>query len=124
MSKMYTKLCPGCNKEYVHPDNRQKFCSKSCYTKFHVGKNHHNFKTGIRIHSGGYLRNSKDQYIHRLVMEEHLGRKLRNDEHIHHVDGNVTNNDISNMVIMSNSEHRKLEYKLAPKNKYGQFIAK
>ncbi len=119
-----SKQCPGCGKSFIHPDKRQKFCSKVCYSKFNVGINHPNFKTGIRVHSDGYLRNSKDQYIHRLVMEAFLGRNLKSEEHIHHVDGDVTNNDISNMIVMSNSEHRKLEYKLAPKNKHGQFIKK
>jgi len=121
---MENKNCPNCKKDFVHPDKRQIFCCKDCYTKHHVGKNHHGFKTGIRVHSDGYLRNSKDQYLHRLAMENHLGRKLTKDEHIHHVDGNVTNNEITNLVLMSNSEHRKLEYKIAPKNKYGQFTTK
>lgn len=118
------KICPLCNMEFKHPDKRQRFCSRECYLKYNLGANHPNFKTGIRIHSDGYLRNSKDQYIHRLVMEEYLGRKLSNREHIHHKDGNVTNNDISNLSILSNSEHRKLEYKLAPKNIHGQFTRK
>jgi hypothetical protein len=41
-------------------------------------------------------------------MEEVLGRKLGRKEHIHHLDGNRLNNDISNLVLLSDSEHHKL----------------
>lgn len=42
-------------------------------------------------------------------MEQFLGRKLEPWEHVHHVDGNYLNNDISNLQILSNSEHQKIE---------------
>lgn len=46
---------------------------------------------------------------HRHLMEQFLGRKLEPWEHVHHVDGNYLNNDISNLQILSNSEHQKIE---------------
>lgn len=52
---------------------------------------------------------------HRAVMEKHLGRKLSRDEHVHHIDGDRTNNDISNLVVLTRGEHSKIhreeEYK-------------
>lgn len=42
---------------------------------------------------------------HRKVMEEHLGRKLRRDEIVHHKDGNKLNNDIANLQVMTRAEH-------------------
>ena len=45
------------------------------------------------------------QYEHRMIMEEHLGRKLESNEVVHHIDGNKHNNDILNLTIMSRSEH-------------------
>lgn len=36
---------------------------------------------------------------HRLVMAEHLGRALRPSEQVHHIDGDRTNNDISNLQL-------------------------
>ena len=52
----------------------------------------------------GYMR------IHRLVMEKHIGRYLLPTEHIHHKDGNKKNNDISNLQIISNSEHQNITH--------------
>lgn len=45
---------------------------------------------------------------HRLVMEKHLGRKLRRGEEVHHINGNKQNNDISNLIVLSKSDHSKL----------------
>lgn len=42
---------------------------------------------------------------HRYIMEQYLGRKLNRNEVVHHKDGDKTNNDIENLVLMSLSEH-------------------
>lgn len=47
-------------------------------------------------------------YLHRLVMENHLGRFLDPSEHVHHKDENRTNNSVDNLEILSASEHAKL----------------
>src|SRR5574343_198642 len=44
---------------------------------------------------------------HRLIMENHLGRSLLTNEHIHHKDGNKRNNEISNLMLISSSDHAK-----------------
>ena len=46
--------------------------------------------------------------FHRMVMEKHLGRKLLSTEIVHHIDGNIHNNEISNLTIMTLSEHTTL----------------
>ena len=38
-------------------------------------------------------------------MENHLGRLLDENEIVHHKDGNKKNNDVSNLEVMTASEH-------------------
>jgi hypothetical protein len=42
---------------------------------------------------------------HRKVMEDYLGRKLTSDEIVHHIDGNKSNNEITNLVITNRATH-------------------
>ena len=47
----------------------------------------------------------KYQYEHIVKMEKKLGRKLRPNEIVHHIDGNASNNDLSNLKVMTRGEH-------------------
>lgn len=43
---------------------------------------------------------------HRLIMEQHLGRYLRPEEVVHHIDGNPRNNALSNLrLYATQAEH-------------------
>jgi len=50
-------------------------------------------------------------YEHRLIMEGVIGRHLRKDEHIHHINGKRWDNGPENLKIMSPSEHSRLSFK-------------
>lgn len=52
---------------------------------------------------------SKDGYVmeHRLVMEEQLGRYLKPDEDVHHINHNKKDNRPENLMVISKSEHSK-----------------
>ena len=68
----------------------------------------------ICIDSHGYKRiwNPKRQnsgYEHRFIYEMYYRCCLLPTVHIHHVDGNKTNNEISNLLPMSHRAHIKLE---------------
>jgi HNH endonuclease len=45
---------------------------------------------------------------HRLVMERFLGRKLLAEEQVHHINGDITDNSPSNLLLMSRSEHMRI----------------
>jgi len=46
---------------------------------------------------------------HRLVMAQRLHRPLRQDEHVHHIDGVKTNNAPDNLVALDAAEHLRVE---------------
>lgn len=64
---------------------------------------------GFYIDSRGYAVSGFDKgkpiLVHRMVMENHLGRKLNSNEIVHHIDLNKMNNDIDNLYLCSASEH-------------------
>ena len=65
----------------------------------------HPFWTGgIRKSTDGY-RVTEEGRLHRLVLEEVVGRKLHSWEDVHHVDGDKVNYNISNLVVMTTREH-------------------
>lgn len=50
----------------------------------------------------------RQQYRYRWLMEQHLGRELEPDEHVHHVNGDQTDDRLENLQVLSASEHTKL----------------
>lgn len=124
--------CLVCNTPFVtYPSKvkigRGKYCSKKCCLtitavipqdkyKFKKGHKTHNFK-GFRL--CGRKNNYREIWVkgrgyvreHRLVMEKHLGRRLDKTEEIHHIDGDGLNNELYNLMILSKSEHLKLEHR-------------
>lgn len=47
-------------------------------------------------------------YEHRIVAEEIIGRPLRLNEDVHHLDSNRANNLPRNLLILENTQHKKL----------------
>lgn len=47
---------------------------------------------------------------HRVVASKKIGRPLRSNEVVHHVDGNKLNNKPKNLRIMSRSKHYKIHH--------------
>ena len=43
--------------------------------------------------------------LHRIVASVHIGRQLRNDEVVNHIDGNTTHNSLSNLEVISQHEN-------------------
>lgn len=75
------------------------------------GPKHWNWKGGHVTRSGYRItyRSGRRDYEHRLIAEEMLGRPLKSDEVVHHIDGNRLNNAPENLMVMPVSEHDKLK---------------
>lgn len=72
----------------------------------------------INIHGYSLIRiNKKYVYEHRYIMEQSLGRPLKRNESIHHIDGNKLNNLINNLQILTKTEHNSrstIKHRLKP----------
>lgn len=67
-----------------------------------------NSKRHAVMNKNGYLTltiKGERKYVHRMVMEEHLGRELLPNETVHHINGVKTDNRIENLELTSSSEH-------------------
>jgi len=105
------KICPVCGKKFkVYPSNSSNMtcCSWECSIENRKLKNKKIDSKGYVVRPG-YCSGSNRE--HRLVMEEKLGRKLKTNEYIHHIDGDKTNNDPDNLKIMTPAEHIKYHLK-------------
>lgn len=61
----------------------------------------------IAVYFPDHPKSNKDGYImeHDLVMECYIGRWIQNDEVVHHINKNRSDNRIENLKLMTKSEH-------------------
>lgn len=106
---MAIRQCEICKKTYRVKRRTQRFCSKSCAGKVRFGENSTTFIDGITTQ--GYRSvfvDGKRMLEHRHVMGQHLGRKLKPTEIVHHKDENKLNNAIGNLEIVTRKSHKEL----------------
>jgi len=103
--------CRHCGKVFYPRFNHIKCCSKKCgyesRPKYQVRKH-----GSIFMSSGGYKmvaiwEGNKKTIMkeHRYIMEQHLGRKLLENEVVHHRNEIKTDNRIENLEVMTKNEH-------------------
>ena len=133
-----TLTCDNCGKTYkVYPSvvkwnklrgRKNNFCSRKCQSEFRAGKptgegRYVNERGYVLVLDPGHPRPVAGHYIyeHRAVMEKHSGRILREDEHIHHIDGDRQNNSVENLRIISPSEHAAIHDRDRERDRVGRF---
>lgn len=126
---------------------KHHFCSFTCYKLFiaipqnntgfgkknllppreQLGELNPNWRGGRTKHEKGYILIRKPEhplttklgYVleHRLIMEQYLGRYLNLEEIVHHINGDVSDNRIENLILFKNqAEHTKFHKGMAGSN--------
>lgn len=74
------------------------------------------YAKGVSLKPNGYLEitrgENKGRLLHVVIMETEIGRKLFHNECVHHIDECKTNNNLSNLQLMTKSEHIRLHREL------------
>lgn len=116
-----------------------KFCSFACRTAYRnttqKGERHNNWKGGRLKTTFGYIRvyvpdhpNNRFGYVleHRLVMERKLGRYLTEEDVVHHINHNTSDNRIKNLQLTVSEAHSR-NHRLAKPSKRdpinGRFVS-
>lgn len=112
--------CLTCGNEFPRSPSvvalgQAKHCSTACYAitqRERTGTSSPLWKGGRSLGVTGYIRlNRKDGnhvFEHRAIMENHLGRRLRTDEQVHHINGDRADNRVENLVVMPKADHEAL----------------
>ena len=95
---MKTITCERCgNQKRVDNTRKDKrYCSNKCRWNLN--------ELGQHVDSKGFLKypGKRNQgYVHRIVIENHLGRKLKADERVYHINGDKLDNRLENLALSS-----------------------
>jgi len=119
------KICPQCKKTFQSESwRRQKFCSVQCGIDFNRGKPRSIRQKSapqkqIRNRAERRTKDGRRIALHRLIMEEKIGRKLESFETVHHIDMDRNNNEIDNLYLYRNeSTHIKGHHSIEPLIKF------
>ena len=82
--------------------------------KTKYGNGHQRTDGYIQITSGPY----KGKLLHRLIYEEVYG-PIPKGYTIHHIDGDKTNNNPSNLMLLTKSNHHKLHFNMINNPRWG-----
>lgn len=70
----------------------------------HRSRNHGNTTNYLRIKAGP----CRDKYVHNLIAEAKIGRKLLPDETVEHLNGNGLDCSPDNLVVVTRAENSRL----------------
>lgn len=88
-----------------------RFCTRACHYEFYrENPSLHPLHKQFQVDVAGYqvikVPNVKRKVrLHRYLMEQKIGRKLRSDEHVHHINHNKLDNRLENLELLTASEH-------------------
>ena len=106
----------GC-KEKIPAINKAHKLAKFKHNHHLRGKNHHHFKGRIKRGLYWYILkkdhpfSGKQGYVaeHRLIMEKKIGRYLKKEEVVHHINSDPSDNRIKNLILFkTHGQHTKI----------------
>lgn len=123
--------CPYCHNliETRKTIGMKQVCCKKCYKDYRKGKKVGNIVDKVFISGYWYIYSpyhpyaTKKGYVaeHRLVAEKTIGRFLRDDEVVHHINENKLDNTPENLLVLTQSEHIRLHANKRKRGKNGKF---
>lgn len=98
-----TTCCVICGESKILLNNKSLSVCSDCYIKTNIFDNEEHPYTYVYD-----VNTKKATWEHVLVAEDIICKKLNKNEVSHHIDGNPHNNSITNIMIISRSNHAKL----------------
>lgn len=104
----WNKYISGHNSRVYNPGKLKPGNNYGAKTRFKKGQKPHNYKDG-RATCDGYVYilqpNGKRKAEHRIVAEQKIGRTLKQNEIVHHINGNRKDNRPDNLEVMTRKQH-------------------
>lgn len=109
--------CEQCGESFERSRAAQLCCSGPCASRRNArvreqltGPRNPKYNGGLSFNTvlGRWVivcRDGSQVYFARAVMQAHLGRALADNEHVHHINRDKTDDGIENLQVVSNEEH-------------------
>lgn len=111
------KACEHCSGSFTPKTQKQRFCSRLCVgrwaaqsrdmtgprnPKYNGGFSEADGRTIVCTRDGGYV------FWYRIVIEDVLGRPLREQEIVHHRNGDPTDDRLENLEVVTRAAHMEM----------------
>jgi hypothetical protein len=130
MSETTCAECGATITKFPSQLRERNFCDRACQGKYrskhYVGERAAHWKGGIKRDRDRVLVYAPDNpmadsrgyvYRYRLVAADLIGRPLTQEEIVHHLDGDETNDDPENLAVITQSEHARFFDARRPRRK-------